>query len=97
MFGSLVVVLPTVHEGSQLVLRHSGKDWTVDLSHKFAAATEPSVCLVAFFIDIEHEVLHGHQVIVSRSLATFTINPSIPPPPFLLHSAFNSSKHLSIW
>ena len=30
MFGSLVIVLPTPHEGGELVLRHKGKEHTFD-------------------------------------------------------------------
>ena len=30
MFGSLVVVFPTRHEGGALQLRHKGQEWTFD-------------------------------------------------------------------
>ncbi|KAF9235657.1 hypothetical protein BU15DRAFT_77778 [Melanogaster broomeanus] len=71
MIGSLVVVLPTQHEGGQLVLRRGRKEWTVDFADKFAAATEPSACFVAFFGDIEHEVLpvtSGYRVTLAYNL-----------------------------
>ena len=57
MFGSLVIVLPTLHQGGQFMLRQGEKEWTIDFADKFATAAEPSVCFVAFFGDIEHEVL----------------------------------------
>ena len=71
MFGSLVVVLPAPHEGGQLVLRLGGQEWIVDFMEQFAAATEPSICFVAFFSDIEHEVLpvtSGHRVTLTYNL-----------------------------
>ncbi|KIJ19142.1 hypothetical protein PAXINDRAFT_128457, partial [Paxillus involutus ATCC 200175] len=71
MVGSLVVVLPTKHEGGQLVLRKDSKEWTIDFADKFAAATEPSICFVAFFGDVEHEVLpvtSGYRVTLTYNL-----------------------------
>ncbi|KAG9315448.1 hypothetical protein JVU11DRAFT_3059 [Chiua virens] len=70
MFGSLVVVLPTPHEGGQLVLRQDGKEWTIDFTDNFANAKVPSACYVAFYSDIEHEVLP----VTSGYRVTFTYN-----------------------
>ncbi|KAL1723050.1 hypothetical protein EV715DRAFT_191307 [Schizophyllum commune] len=65
MFGSLVVVLPTPHEGGALILRENDKDW---LCPRWclcpASATDvlsggapaPKLFYVAFFSDVEHEV-----------------------------------------
>ena len=86
MFGSLVVVLPTLHEGGQFVLRQGEKEWTLDFTNKFASATEPSVCFVAFFGDTEHEVLpvtSGYRVTLTYNLYHKPIHPStssIPTP-----------------
>ena len=85
MFGSLVVVLPTRHEGGQLVLRQS-KEWTIDFTDEFANTTEPSVCFIAFYGDIEHEVLpitSGHRVTLTYNLYHKRSHPttsSIPTP-----------------
>ncbi|KAG6375301.1 hypothetical protein JVT61DRAFT_3526 [Boletus reticuloceps] len=71
MFGSLVVVFPSAHEGGQLVLRHRDKEWTVDFTEKFMTQSEPSVCFIAFFGDIEHEVLpvtSGYRVTLTYNL-----------------------------
>ena len=89
MFGSLVVVLPTVHEGGQFVLRQGEKEWTVDFTDKFVTATEPSVCFVAFFSDTEHEVLpvtSGYRVTLTYNLYHKPIHPSTSsiPTPFHL-------------
>ncbi|KAF8430423.1 hypothetical protein L210DRAFT_3488248 [Boletus edulis BED1] len=78
MFGSLVVVFPSAHEGGQLVLRHRDKEWTVDLTEKFMTKSEPSVCFIAFFGDIEHEVLpvtSGYRVTLTYNLYHKPIHP----------------------
>ena len=87
MFGSLVVVLPTAHEGGQFVLRQGEKEWTLDFTDWFAAATEPSACFVAFYGDTEHEVLpvtSGYRVTLTYNLyRRKSIHPgtlSIPTP-----------------
>ncbi len=70
MFGSLVVVFPTPHEGGTLVLRHHGKEWTFD-SGKILANAPNCVAYVAFFSDVEHEVspvASGHRVTVTYNL-----------------------------
>ncbi|MBX3740543.1 MAG: 2OG-Fe(II) oxygenase [Akkermansiaceae bacterium] len=54
MFGTLIIALPSAHEGGGLFIRHAGKEIEVDFSepehrHKFQHA--------AFFADCEHEVV----------------------------------------
>ena len=53
MFGTLVIALPSKHEGGRLFIRHDGREIEVDFSseahrHEFQHA--------AFFADCEHEV-----------------------------------------
>ncbi len=53
MFGTLIIALPSAHEGGQLFIRHGGREIEVDFSqpdrrHDFQHA--------AFFADCEHEV-----------------------------------------
>lgn len=53
MFGTLIIALPSAHEGGELVVRHGGRKATIDFSkeahvHKLQHA--------AFFADCEHEV-----------------------------------------
>ena len=52
MFGTLVVVLPSAHRGGELVIRHAGREATVDLS----GAEVSEVSFAAFYADCEHEV-----------------------------------------
>ncbi|EJF57978.1 hypothetical protein DICSQDRAFT_68006 [Dichomitus squalens LYAD-421 SS1] len=70
MFGSLVVVFPTAHEGGALVLRHRGDEWTFD-SAAMLAGRANSLAYVAFFSDVEHEVMpvvSGHRVTLTYNL-----------------------------
>jgi hypothetical protein len=71
MFGSLVLVFPTLHDGGVLLLRHRGHEWTFDSGEALAAADQPSIGYVAFFSDIEHEVtpvISGHRVTLTYNL-----------------------------
>ncbi|KAI0727102.1 hypothetical protein C8Q72DRAFT_475640 [Fomitopsis betulina] len=89
MFGSLVIVYPTPHEGGQLVFRHEGKEWIFDSARITAEQREPSLAYVAFYSDVEHEVLEvksGYRVTVTYNLhfaeSSATITPSIHPHTF---------------
>ena len=69
MFGSLVIVYPAPHEGGELVLRHKGREWEFDANS--LTAFSPSLAYVAFYSDIEHEVLRvtsGHRVTITFNL-----------------------------
>ena len=71
MFGSLVVVFPTPHEGGALFLRHRGQEWVFDSSRELTALHQPSIGYVAFFSDVEHEVapvISGHRVTLTYNL-----------------------------
>jgi hypothetical protein len=71
MFGSLVVVFPTPHEGGALLLRHRGHEWMFDSGRELAAERRQSIGYVAFFSDVEHEVASvtsGHRVTLTYNL-----------------------------
>jgi 2OG-Fe(II) oxygenase superfamily len=71
MFGSLVIVFPTPHEGGALHLRHRGQEWIFDSGQVLAAKDKPSIGYAAFFSDIEHEVApvtSGHRVTLTYNL-----------------------------
>jgi len=70
MLGSLVVVYPTPHQGGELVLRHKGREWTFDASSMTSSQPSPSVAYIAFYSDIEHEVLK----VTSGCRVTLTYN-----------------------
>jgi predicted 2-oxoglutarate/Fe(II)-dependent dioxygenase YbiX len=53
MFATLVIVLPALYTGGELVVRHNGREVRLDLR-----CTEPSeAAFAAFYADCEHEVL----------------------------------------
>lgn len=67
MFGTLVVVLPSAHRGGELVVRHAGREVSVDLS----GGEVSEVAFAAFYADCEHEVLPvaaGNRVCLVYSL-----------------------------
>jgi hypothetical protein len=73
MFGSLVIVFPTHHEGGALFLRHRGREWIFDHGQALAggALDRPSIGYVAFLNDIEQEVApvtSGHCVTLTYNL-----------------------------
>lgn len=70
MFGSLVVVFPTHHEGGALYLRHKGEEWTFDSANVASAQTVPSIAYIAFYSDVEHEV----SMVTSGYRVTLTYN-----------------------
>lgn len=52
MFGTLVIVLPSSHDGGELVIRHQGREVSLDMQPK-----DPSeACFAAFYADCRHEV-----------------------------------------
>ena len=67
MFGTLIVVLPCEHTGGELIVRHAGREVSLDLS-----STEVSELRVAaFYADCEHEVrpvTGGHRVCLVYNL-----------------------------
>jgi len=71
MLGSLVVIYPTPHEGGDLVLRHKGHEWKFDAKSLTAFQPSHSLGYVAFYSDIEHEVLKvtsGRRVTITYNL-----------------------------
>jgi hypothetical protein len=71
MFGSLVIVFPTPHEGGALLLRHRNHEGIFDSGKALAAEENPSIGYVAFFSDIEHEVtpvISGHRITLTYNL-----------------------------
>ncbi|KAH7887350.1 hypothetical protein F5I97DRAFT_1859695 [Phlebopus sp. FC_14] len=82
MFASLVVVLPTSHEGGTLMLRHNNEEWDVDFSKMLSTSPQsPMVAFVSFFSDVEHEVLEvtsGYRVTLTYNIYFTAIEPSHP-------------------
>ncbi|MEI9898579.1 MAG: 2OG-Fe(II) oxygenase [Chthoniobacter sp.] len=67
MFGTLVLVLPSAHRGGELVIRHAGREVTVEMS----SAEVSEVTFAAFYADCEHEVrpiTEGHRLCLVYNL-----------------------------
>lgn len=72
MFGSLIVVLPTPHDGGNLNLRHQDKEWSFDSAAMISQA-KASFAYIAFFSDVEYEVSvvkSGYRVTLTYNLYT---------------------------
>jgi len=71
MFGSLVCLLPSAHEGGNLLLSHRNHEFTFDGQVLLQGAPPASMAWVAFFGDIEHEVAlvtSGHRITITFNL-----------------------------
>ncbi|MGA2258558.1 MAG: 2OG-Fe(II) oxygenase [Thermoguttaceae bacterium] len=70
MFATLVVCLPSHHEGGLLIVRHDGQTATIDFAKK---GGEFETQYAAFYADCEHEikpVTSGYRVCLVYNLAT---------------------------
>lgn len=70
MIASLVIVLPTEHEGGTLVLRNNDKEFEFDSGEELSGSTS-KVAYVAFFSDTDHEVTEvtsGYRVTLTYNL-----------------------------
>ncbi|MFM8364724.1 MAG: 2OG-Fe(II) oxygenase, partial [Verrucomicrobiota bacterium] len=97
MFGTLVVALPSAHEGGELLVRHAGREAVVDLR-----GTDPGeVGFAAFFADCEHEVrpvVSGYRVCLIFNLVLATRRrDSDPQPPDERPFVEKSAKALQAW
>jgi len=97
MFGTLVVAMPSAHEGGELLVRHAGREAVVDLR-----GTDPGeVGFAAFYADCEHEVrpvVSGHRVclIFNLILTSLQQDGDTQPPderPFVKKAA----EALQVW
>ncbi|KAJ3491966.1 hypothetical protein NLI96_g258 [Meripilus lineatus] len=71
MFGSLVIVFKTPHEGGSLIIRDHGREWTFDSAEAVATNEGPCVAYIAFYSDVEHEVTpvtKGYRVTLTYNL-----------------------------
>ena len=92
MFGSLVVALPTKHEGGTFPLRHNGREWVFNSADLVSPQNteSPRAAFVAFFGDIGHEVAEvksGYRVTLTYNLYFGDDNSAtgiVPSPPTML-------------
>jgi len=87
MLGSLVVVFPIPHQGGELVLRHKNREWTFDANALTTLRSSPSLGYVAFYSDIEHEVLkvtNGYRVTLTYNLYSTPSEPNTKTTPLAI-------------
>lgn|GEM_PF-126334 len=79
MFGTLVIALPSAHEGGDLIIRHDGREATLSLQND-----DPGeIRYAAFYADCEHEVrpvTRGHRVCLVYNLVHPTRSRAPAPP-----------------
>ncbi|RSL53078.1 hypothetical protein CEP54_010572 [Fusarium duplospermum] len=83
MFGTLVVCLPSTHQGGDVVLRHNGQ------AHVFSSSAYPQSCAF-WYSDVFHEVLpvtSGYRWVLTYNLA---LDPAQPRPSASLLSQINT-------
>ncbi|KAJ7058385.1 hypothetical protein C8F01DRAFT_1027085 [Mycena amicta] len=85
MIGSLVIVLPTEHEGGALTLSQGEGSWTFDSSEHLKAHrtnpanSPPAVAYIAFYSDVTHTVepvISGYRVTLTYNLFLASRTPS---------------------
>lgn len=98
MIASLVIVLPTIHRGGTLILRHNGEEETFDTSRvSFEADSPREIHWMTFYSDIEHEILpveSGYRVTLTYNIYTVP-KPYIPDLPVGRDLGSANAKHLS--
>ncbi len=80
MFATLIVNLPSSHEGGQLVIRHDERVETIDFGGE---NPKGEIRFAAFFADCEHEILpvtKGVRLCLAYNLAIGKGQKSIPNP-----------------
>jgi len=85
MFGSLVVILPTKHEGGSLLFRHRGREFSFDSAGTVVTDSDGlKAAFVAFYSDVEHEVSivkSGYRVTLTYNLYFSDTRELTPIPP----------------
>ncbi|EPQ57176.1 hypothetical protein GLOTRDRAFT_115211 [Gloeophyllum trabeum ATCC 11539] len=83
MFGSLVIIYPSAHEGGTLIFRHKGEEWSFDAAEALAGKPPNSVAYAMFYSDVEHEVTmvdSGYRVTLTYNLYYDDLQAVVPMP-----------------
>ncbi|KAG5637257.1 hypothetical protein H0H81_005221 [Sphagnurus paluster] len=71
IFGSLIVIFPTLHKGATLKLSRDDEEWIVDSTVLTQNAPSPSITYIAFHRGADHEVIPvtaGYRVTLTYNL-----------------------------
>ncbi|MCC5840726.1 MAG: 2OG-Fe(II) oxygenase [Opitutales bacterium] len=95
MLGTLIIVLPSAHEGGELIVRHDGREVTLDLRN-----VDPGeLRYAAFYADCEHEVRpvrEGHRVCLVYNLIMVSGKKGVAVPDARPHTEA-AAKTLRAW
>ncbi len=95
MVATLVIALPSIHEGGELVVRHDGQEEAVDFAPQSGFQTQ----YAAFYADCEHEVrpvTSGFRLALVYNLTLVRSRKSITPPSVGEHVA-TATQLLNKW
>ncbi|KAF5599829.1 2OG-Fe(II) oxygenase superfamily [Fusarium pseudoanthophilum] len=85
MFGTLVISLPSIHTGGEVILKHCGEQIIY-------SSSQYDMSCASWYSDVQHEVLpvtSGYRWVLTYNLA---IDQSLPPP----SAGYNSSQVRSV-
>lgn len=95
MFATLVVVLPTVHEGGELVFRQHDEEYKFDSATAVQQSEkQPCVAFAAFFSDVTHEVLEvrsGYRVTLTWNIYFSDASTGAPAADSVLESSLTAA------
>jgi len=81
MVATLVIVLPSPHEGGKLIIRHEGQEHSIDFGASDQSAYQ--IQFAAFYADCEHEVRplrKGYRLCLVYNLTLAKSKSAIPAP-----------------
>ena len=93
MFGTLIVVLPSGHEGGELVIRHGARE----ITHDLRPIDPAEASFAAFYADCRHEVkpvVSGHRLALVYNLLR---QGSRPQPPVYDEQRDGLTAQLAAW
>jgi hypothetical protein len=96
MFATLVIMLPSIYEGGELIVHHAGKHQVFD----FAAESAHSAYFIAFYCDCEHEILpirSGYRLCLVYNLIWRGSKEQAPTPPGFETSVKSAISILQRW
>ena len=71
MFGSLVIIFPTPHEGGELIVSHGKNSSIIDFADVLKTQVRNTLAYAIFYSDVDHEVskvTSGYRVSLTYNL-----------------------------
>jgi predicted 2-oxoglutarate/Fe(II)-dependent dioxygenase YbiX len=96
MFATLIITLPSQHEGGELIIRHAGEEACFASG---GSLSDQEICYAAFYADCEHEVkplTSGYRLCLVYNLALADVKQQ-PMAPEYAQQTDQIAKQLSKW